>query len=150
LARLVILIGLGPIVAIGFLVARRDKIVAGHVVDCQTNAPIAGAGVLVTQSGWGFSNGSLVWDRSYVYRTTSDDTGRFSVTYNVGSSADILVEKKGYIRAQQYEEENSSISIRILRGDKPMERTYYCRLSSECYVTRMEGNVQVTSNVCLP
>lgn len=105
---------------------------------------------MVTQSGWGFSNGSLVWDRSYVYRTTSDDTGRFSVTYNVGSSADILVEKKGYIRAQQYEEENSSISIRILRGDKPMERTYYCRLSSECYVTRMEGNVQVTSNVCLP
>ncbi len=150
MVRLIVLVGLALIVAFGFVLARRDKIAAGHVVDCQTNAPIAGADVSVIQIGWGFNNGSLVWDRSYVYRATSDDTGRFGVTYNVGSSANIIVKKEGYIDAQQYEDENSNIAIRILRGNKPMELTYNCKLSSECYVTRTEGNVQVTSNICLP
>ena len=150
MARLVVLIGLLLITAFGFMFARRDKVVAGHVVDCQTNAPIAGADILVSQSGWGFSNGSLVWDRTYVYRATSDETGSFELTYNVGSSANIGVHKDGYLQAQQYEEARAGILVGLLKGDKPTERTYYCKLSSQCFVTRVEGNVQVTTNICLP
>lgn len=53
--------------------------VDGQLVDYRTDAPISGATVTVTRSGWGPSNGQLVWDKRYSASTRTDSQGRFSI-----------------------------------------------------------------------
>lgn len=145
--RLVILLILALVIFIGFIFARREKTVAGHIVDCQTNNPIIGAEVVVNQRGWGF-DGYLVWDKSYVYSAKSGNSGYFKINYNVGSSANITAQKDGYIKAQQFESPKDGVVVKMLLGNKPLEVTYNCKLSSECLQTTVKNNVQVTRNVC--
>jgi len=136
------------VISFGFIFARREKAIIGHIVDCQTNNPIAGAGVAVNQIGWGF-NDYLLWDKSYAYSAKSDNSGYFKIKYRVGSSANITVQKDGYIKAQQFEYPRDDVIIKMLQGDKPTEVTYNCKLSSECLETTLENGIQVTRNICL-
>ncbi len=146
--RLAILLILVLIISFSFIFARREKTIAGHIVDCQTNSPIVGAEVAVNQRGWGF-NDYLVWDKSYVYSAKSDNSGYFKIKYRVGSSADITAQKDGYIKAQQFENPYDDVIIKMLQGNKPLELTYNCKLSSACYEATLENDVQVTRNICL-
>lgn len=146
--RLVIILILASVIFIGFIFARREKTIAGYIVDCQTNSPIIGVDVTVNQIGWGF-DGHLVWDKSYVYSAKSDDSGYFKISYNVGSSANITAQKNGYIKAQRFEDPKDGIMVKLLKGNKPPEVTYNCKLSSECLQTTVENNMQVTRNICL-
>lgn len=146
--RLVIFLIFVLVISFGFIFARREKTIAGHIVDCQTNSPIVGAEVAVNQIGWGF-NDYLVWDKSYVYSAKSDNSGYFKIRYKVGDSANVTAQKDGYIKAQQFEDSRSDVVIKMLQGNKPIEVTYNCKLSSECYKTTLENGVQVTRNICL-
>lgn len=146
--RLIIFVILVLVIFFSFVFARREKIIAGRIVDCQTNSPVGGAEVAVNQIGWGFS-GHLVWDESYVYRAKSDDSGYFKIKYRVGSSANIMVKKDGYINAHQFEYSRNDVIIKVLQGNKSTEVTYNCKLSSECLETTFENGVRVARNVCL-
>lgn len=128
--------------------ARREKIISGVVLDCQTNKPISDVEVSVNQIGWGFDR-YLVWDKSYVYATKSDNLGHFKISYRVGSSANILAKKERYITTQQFEHPTDGVMVKLLKGNKPLEVTYNCKLSSECLQTTVENNVQVSRNICL-
>jgi hypothetical protein len=145
--RLYALLIITLIISLGFLISRREKVVSGHVLDCATGRPIAGAEVHANQSGWGFGD-YLVWDKPYISSAVTDDTGHFTMTYRVGDSANISAEKKGFLKALQYESPRSDAVIKLLQGNKAAEVTYNCKLSSECLVTTLENNVQVSRNVC--
>ena len=147
--RLVIFLILALVVYTGFLFARGEKTLSGVVLDCITNQPVANVEVSTNQRGWGFIEGSLVWDKDYISKTTTSSSGEFTTTYSAGGTADIKASKEGYITAQQFENPKERMVVRILQGDKPREVTYNCRLSSECLETRIENNVQITRNVCL-
>jgi len=139
---LFVILGLGILI---FL--RNDKIVAGYVTDCQTQEPISGATVEVNQRGWGFEK-YLIWDKSYIYKTTTNTSGYFKITYNVGKSAHIVAHKPGYLKAWQFENPSEDISIGITKGNKENESTQRCRLSSECIITTTENNVSIIRNIC--
>ena len=127
-----------------FVFVWREKIVSGIVVDCTTNEPIAGAEVSAHQHIT-----FAIGHEGFVYRTTSDDTGAFKLSYKVGDAAQMTVRKDGYIAAQQFEYPREDIVVRMLQGNAPTEVTYNCKLSSECLETTIESGVQVTRNVCV-
>jgi len=140
------------IISIPFLlfsfVFRNEKQIDGYVLDCETESPIGNAEVSVNQRGWGTHNGQLVWDKDYTTVTTSDDSGYFVISYRVGSSAHIQVKKSGFINAEQWEYPGT-ITVKILRGDKPTEMTNYCKVSSECLSCIIENGIQVCRNTCI-
>ncbi|WP_125925493.1 carboxypeptidase-like regulatory domain-containing protein [Halomonas aestuarii] len=55
--------------------------VSGQLVEYGSDAPVAGATVTLRRYGWGRSDhdGQLIWDKSYVATSTTDDEGRFRV-----------------------------------------------------------------------
>jgi len=128
--------------------ARQDKTISGIVVDCETGKSLTDVEVSVNQRGWGFDK-YLVWDKDYVYRTRSNESGYFEITYQVGSSAHLIARKDGYLRADKYEYPQDGVTVRMLQGDAPAEVTYDCKGLSECLKTTVEDGVQVTRNVCL-
>ncbi len=100
--------------------------ISGQVIDCETNDPIVRAEIGLYQQTL------LTWDKVHLFQNKSDDYGKFSIKYNFDSVAQIRVKKDGYIKANQYEPPKDGIIIRMLKGDKPLEVTYNCQLSSEC------------------
>ena len=146
--RLTTLLILVLIITLGFLFARREKIVAGRIVDCETRSPVVGAYVEASQHGWGISGGQLVWDKPYPSGTKSGNSGDFVIHYRVGSAARLGAIKDGYIKALQPEVPRKGVVIGMLRGDKPTEVTYNCKLSSECFQTTVENGMPVSRNIC--
>ena len=88
---------------VSFLMIGCEKQIKGKVVDCETNAPVSDAKVSTNQTGWGISNGQIMWDKTYITETLTDRSGAFELIYDVGSSAKIHVAKKGYYSAEQFE-----------------------------------------------
>ncbi|OGY96753.1 MAG: hypothetical protein A2122_00315 [Candidatus Liptonbacteria bacterium GWB1_49_6] len=112
-----------------FVFGRREKFIAGRVVDCQTGAPIGSAEVSVDQRGWGIQNGQVIWDKDYIYTTHTDQDGRFALRFKVGANSVNLIAKfPSYLRAQQYERPDSdTVLIRMLVGSNPLnEPTENC------------------------
>lgn len=145
----VIIIGL--VVALGtaalVLFNTQKKIAAGYIYDCHTNQPLSNAEVSINDRGWGLSNGSLIWDKSYAYKAVTSERGFFRIIYK-GNPTDMQAKKSGYIAAQQYEKPTRNIIIKMREGDIPGEVSYNCRLSSECLQATNEDGVLVTKNVC--
>ncbi len=100
-----------------FLVATQvfmgGSYIDGTVVDSSTGAPLQGVAVEVSNRGWGFVDGQLVWDKDYVYPTVSDQNGRFHIVFNVGSSAHVKAAKAGYQPHDGWYERNNQITIML-------------------------------------
>jgi hypothetical protein len=129
---------------------RREKVVAGQVVDCDSGEPVSEVLVAVNQHGWGFVDRSLVWDKSYVTAGKSGENGSFLIGFKVGSSANITTTAEGYMKAQQYEIPSRNVVIKIRKGTEPPGQvTHNCRLTEECISCTLENNVQVCKNVCV-
>ncbi len=110
------LLVLGIVLGIGVFVARagqRGSYIEGMVVDSSTGAPLPGVSVAVSNRGWGFIDGRLVWDKDFVYETATDVAGRFRIVYQVGSSAHVLASKAGYEPYDDWHNSNSTITIRL-------------------------------------
>src|SRR3989344_5832902 len=72
------------------------KTITGRIVDAQKNG-VSGIKVRVWQRGWGFSAGSLVWDKDYIYATQTDSAGNFRITYyRGGTSAKLQIYEGDY------------------------------------------------------
>jgi hypothetical protein len=89
--------------------------VSGRITDYESGEALANVRVIAMQSGWGFSDGSLVWDKAYVSETFSNSEGKFQLTYNHGSSANLLVQREGYQDYRGWYEDGSEIEIRLKR-----------------------------------
>ena len=89
--------------------------ISGRITDYDSGRALAEARIVAQQSGWGFSNGSLVWDKAYVSETLSDAEGRFRLTYSPGESANLLVQRDGYQDYRGWYEDGSEIGIRLKR-----------------------------------
>lgn len=68
----------------------------GTVGDYHTGEPIVGADVTVVEHGWGFSNGTLVWDKDKSTTVTTDPDGSFTASFRHGASAKLRVRSSGY------------------------------------------------------
>ena len=106
---------LGAFVALSASGCRFDKTVSGRVLDYETGTPLANVDVRVSQSGWGFSNGSVVWDKSYETSAPTDANGAFTVHYRVGSSASVTASHNDYSEFQHYYEPNSFVALKLKR-----------------------------------
>lgn len=90
-----------------------EKYVQGTVIDFQTSVPVADVLIALHQTGSGFIDGGLVWDKQYVYETTSDQNGRFKIAYKAGSSAHVIATKDGYIDYEEWHANGSDITIKL-------------------------------------
>jgi len=75
---------------------RGEKQLSGRVIDYDSGQPLAGARILTRQSGWGLSDGSLVWDKTYTTESFSNPRGDFTIRYRVGESARLIVSHPDY------------------------------------------------------
>jgi hypothetical protein len=88
---------LTPAFAIALAACTRS--VSGEVRDATSDRPIANAEVMVTTSGWGTRDGSLVWDKDYHYRAHSGPDGKFRVK-GVDGGHRLTVNAAGYPAVQ--------------------------------------------------
>lgn len=103
---------LGPLLLLA-LGACGESSVSGRITDYDSGEALAKAQVIASQNGWGFSDGSLVWDKTYRSETLSDAEGRFRLTYSPGDSANLLVQLDGYQDCRGWYEDGSVIEIRL-------------------------------------
>ena len=94
---------------------RFEKQVSGLVTDYDSGEPLQGALVSTAQTGWGFSRGSLVWDKTHVTQTQTGPDGEFTIHYRVGDSAKLAVSLDGYQYYQSWYAANSRIHARLKR-----------------------------------
>jgi len=90
---------------------RREQALRGRVIDYDSGAPVSGATVSARQSGWGVSDGSLVWDKSFDYRASSDNDGYFELRYAHGSAAHLWVEAQAYQRLVLWSEPSDRLLL---------------------------------------
>jgi hypothetical protein len=147
----VLLFSVIALLALSFIFLPKEKYVQGTVIDCDTDNPIRDAEISVNQRGWGTNNGQLVWDKDFVYLAKTDENGRFYIKYKVGSSVNLRAKKQGYLAAEQWEEKNSDVVMKMQQGDipYPLEVTYNCKTLSECMKCEMVNNVNTCRNVCI-
>lgn len=136
----------GPLNTI--LVYITNKKIYGKVFDCKTGTPIENAVITISGVGWGFRDNLLVWDKVYSKSGKSDAQGNYSIEYNLGT--EIIAEKTGYLHAYDYGS-NKNVNIRLL--DKKFvtttdDRTYNCKLYSECYKEVIKNDVTIGWDSC--
>jgi hypothetical protein len=96
---------------------RTSKTITGTIVDYDTRQPIAGATIRISQTGWGRSNGSVVWDKTFDTTAASDSAGAFVATYSVGSSAHLSAWADGFSEFEQWYEPGAHVAIRLKRRE---------------------------------
>jgi hypothetical protein len=121
--------------------------IEGRVFDCGTKQAIAGARVEVHETDWGKRDGSVVWDKDYVYSAETDAQGHYKVEYRHDSSAKVLVRKDGYRITQHFTSPSNQVDMGMLAGSAT-EWSEKCKPLSECLHTTIENGVQVTRDVC--
>ncbi len=123
------------------------KTLSGSVIDCQTQQPIENAEVTVYGTGWGWDNG-LIWDKSYSSQARTAADGKFSLSYSLGNV--VITRLDGYHMAESYtgSDQTTIQLLKITDLAKSSERTFNCKLSSECYKTRIENDVEISWNDC--
>lgn len=98
----------------GVLMAcRSTSTISGVVIDYDTHQPIAGASITIAQSGWGWSNGSLVWDKSYDTHATTDGAGAFAARYTVGSTANLVASADRYSEFRHWYDSGAHVTIAL-------------------------------------
>ena len=123
-------------------------------MDCETNQPISGALVSLSQSDWGRADeGYLIWDKVSTNQTLTNDDGSFEISFFIKSSLNVGVKKEGYYFAVNYFDQEKDVIIKIrklqnLSASTSQIITYDCKLSTECYVTKIENNIKRSWNNC--
>ncbi len=64
----------------------------GTVIDADTGRPVANAMVDIFNNRWGFRDGTLVWDKEYRTRATTDAAGRFHLDVDGGSNLTVIAD----------------------------------------------------------
>lgn len=101
---------------------------SGEVVDYATGKPIAGASVAALSRGWGISDGQLVWDKTYLARTSTDSGGRFAVALPgprplIFGGTTLSVEADGYQRLSEVAVDgDGSLTLQAVRSVPRPER----------------------------
>lgn len=127
------------------LIPVEEKSFSGKVLDCSTGEPIAGAEVKVFQSGFGIDEAPL-----YSYSAQTDAEGNFHIGYRMNDSIHIQAGKEGYARAEQFEQPENGVVVKMLGGNIPEKEqpTNQCRKVSECEQQTTENGVTIFRNVC--
>lgn len=87
----------------------------GTVTDYHTGAPIGGAEVTSVEHGWGFSDGSLVWDKDKSSAVTTAPDGTFTARFRNGASAKLRVRSRGYQAFESVYARGADVGIRLKR-----------------------------------
>lgn len=93
----------------------RERVIQGTVRDFETDEPLAGARVTTVQHGWGFQDGSLVWDKDKSTITATAEDGSFQASYRWSSGVKLRVQAHGYQRFETSYGRESQPSIRLKR-----------------------------------
>jgi hypothetical protein len=94
---------------------RGEKQLSGQIFDYASGRPLAGARIITRQSGWGLSNGSLVWDKTYITESRSNSQGEFTLRYRVGDSAKLIVSHPEYQSFYAWYPAGSQVTVHLRR-----------------------------------
>jgi hypothetical protein len=92
------LLGLAAVAGVPLVLTACGGTIRGEVTDYETGEPLRGATVTAVRSGWGVSNGQLVWDKDRSVVVTTDVGGAFAVEVRSGSSVKLRAQRGGYQR----------------------------------------------------
>ncbi|QPB72256.1 hypothetical protein D5125_17140 [Magnetovirga frankeli] len=122
--------------------------ITGKVVD-ESNVALNGVAVTACYSGWGWSDGQLVWDKVFCSEPiVTNIEGRYVINFKGPEFLRLRANKKGWIQTQDFNSKDSNIiliqnavnSARValeanLREEKSRQRLadesdidYYCRV----------------------
>lgn len=99
--------------ALGVQGCTPERTVSGVVVDFGTGRPLAGVEVTAVQHGWGFSGGTLVWDKDKSTTVTTDADGRFEAPFRWASTVRLRTRQPGYQRFEAYYEADEAVRLRL-------------------------------------
>lgn len=74
----------------------REQDFHGRVVDVASGAPVADAEIVVWSRAWGITDGSLLWDKQYVFHDKSSPDGRFRITHRGAWKPHLCARAPGY------------------------------------------------------
>lgn len=103
-------------------VPQGEAYVKGIVQDSDQQ-PIPEQTVVVNNTGWGWFYDRVIWDKAYIESDQTDLNGRFEITFSVGRSAHVIVDREGYERYDGYHDRNSDIVITLQRKPQPTSPT---------------------------
>jgi len=86
-------------------------VIKGEVVD-ENGAPLSNVNVRAFYSGWGFSEGQLVWDNDYCSVTAqTNHEGDYVIYFKGPSSSRLRAWKEGWVQNQGYNTADSRIIL---------------------------------------
>ena len=87
--------------------------ISGTVKEYSSEKLINQAQVQASYIGWGWRDGNLVWDKEYVYETTTNSEGKFSINMPIVPSVFLRVLKEGYSTNETWQGFEQKILIKL-------------------------------------
>jgi hypothetical protein len=99
---------------------RDEQTIEGAVVD-ESNAPVPGATVTACYSGWGWSNGQLVWDKVFCSDpVVSNNEGKYAIIFKNADFVRLNAKKEGWTQAKDFN--SNDVKIILIPTKAHMER----------------------------
>jgi hypothetical protein len=110
--------------------------ITGKVVD-ESGVALSDVAVMACYSGWGWSKGSVVWDKDYCSETVlTGNDGLYVISFEGPVSMRLMAKKEGWIQTQDFNTLDSHI-ILIKREDYSARQTAESRMREDAYRQRL-------------
>lgn len=122
-AATIIKFALALSILLGVAACSRDtRTISGTVVD-ESGAALAGAGVTACYSGWGWSSGSLVWDKDYCSDPVlTDRNGNYRIQFAGPESMRLRAVKQGWIQTRDFNSTHHHIILSRVEDEQARQR----------------------------
>lgn len=116
-----------------------EQTISGQVVD-ESGTALSGAAVTACYSGWGWSNGQLVWDKDYCSAPVlTDAAGSYVINFSGPDAMRLRADKQGWVQTQDFHAAQSRVILtpqaayraRSAAAAKEQEETFRDRLLGE-------------------
>ncbi len=93
----------------------REKSISGYVYDCFTQRPISNVEIDALQTGVRYVSEVLpIFGYRHNSFTKTDDSGHFTITYTIGSTADLWFHSNGYFDHEVWRDDGKSAQIYLV------------------------------------
>ncbi len=126
--------------------AQNERVIKGRVLD-ESNLPIQGANVIACYSGWGLSNGQMVWDKTFCSNAVvTNHEGAYAVSFKGASLFRMVATKDGWTQARDFNSDENTITMLPIEAYR--KRVAAAAAASEFEVQKRSPNEQDGDYYC--
>ena len=130
---------------------KEPQTISGTVVD-GSGAALSDVVVTACYSGWGWSNGSLVWDKDYCSEPVlTDEAGFYVINFDGASGMRLRIKKEGWIQTQDFNTKAAHVFLTNIKENSARQAAE-ARLREENFRQRLadESDTEYYCRVILP